>query len=92
MISMCFTILELKWKTRFGGADKEERIDQPIDGTNGATIGKMMGVNNRIRFFLSVVEIPVFVGAVLAILAIGERNFFSPQVRYQTEPIASVGR
>jgi hypothetical protein len=29
---------------------------------------------------------------ILAILIIGERNFFSTQVDYQTEPIVSVGK
>lgn len=52
----------------------------------------MKGVNSLIRRFLSVVEVPVFGAAVLAILIIGEMNFFTKQVRYQTEPIASIGK
>lgn len=92
LISMWDKILEINWKMRFGDRDADERIDEPIEGTNGATIRKMRGVNNMIKLFLSVVEIPVLGGAVLAILIIGERNFFSSQVRYQTEPIASIGR
>jgi hypothetical protein len=87
LISMWNKILEINWKTRFGNRDD----DKQIDGTNGATVGKMEGVNNMIRFFLTVLEIPLYTGAVLAILAIGERNFFSHQVKYQTEPIASIG-
>jgi hypothetical protein len=35
--------------------------------------------------------VPVFGVAVFAILIIGERNFFSTQVRWQTEPFSSVG-
>lgn len=89
LIFMWTKILEINWKTRFGSRDED---DDPIAGTNGATIGKMDSVNNMVRLFLSVVEVPVFLGAVLAILALGERNFFSYQVRYQTEPIQSVGR
>jgi hypothetical protein len=92
LISMWNKILKVNWKTRFGDRDKDERIDEPIEGTNGATIGKMRGVNTLIRLFLSAVEIPVFGAAVLAILIIGERNFFSYRVSYQTEPIASIGR
>lgn len=88
LISMWNKILEINWKMRSGERDMDE---QPIEGTNGATIGKMKGVNQEIRRFLSVVEILVFSGAVLAILIIGEINFFSLPVRYQTEPIASVG-
>ncbi|RDL29812.1 uncharacterized protein BP5553_10677 [Venustampulla echinocandica] len=92
LISMWNKILEINWKTRFGDRDGDERTDEPIEGTNGATIEKMRSVNSLIRLFLSAVEIPVFGAAVLAILIIGERNFFSPQVWHQTEPIASIGQ
>lgn len=88
LISMWYKILEIKWKARFGDAEEEHRV---IEGTNGATNAAMMGVKNQIRKFLLVVEIPVFGAAVLAILIIGERNFFSAQVGYQTEPMASIG-
>lgn len=92
LVFMWDKILKINWRTRFGDEEDEERVDEPIEGTNGATIGKMRGVNNIIRLFLGVVEIPVFGAAVLAILSIGESNFFSDQVSYQTEPIASVGQ
>jgi hypothetical protein len=91
LVSMWNTILENNWKSRFG-AGRDEGIDEPIEGTNDATIRKMRGVNKRIKSFLGVVEALVFGGAVIAILVIGENNFWSPQVRYQTEPIASIGR
>jgi hypothetical protein len=51
----------------------------------------MRTVNEVIRKFLSVVEVPIFGAAVLAILVIGENNFFSTQMSYGTEPIASIG-
>lgn len=92
LVSMWNKILEINWKKSFGNRDEDERIDRPIEGTNGATIEKMRGVNSLIRVFLTAVEIPVFGGAVLAILIVGERNFFSSQVNYQTEPISSIGR
>ncbi|KAF2469363.1 uncharacterized protein BDR25DRAFT_326214 [Lindgomyces ingoldianus] len=85
-------ILEMNWRKLHRDDGEDERIDEPIEGTNGATIGKMKGVNSTIRMLLGVVEIPLFSGAVLAILAIGENNFFSKQVRFQTEPIASIGQ
>jgi hypothetical protein len=78
-------------KKRFGRQREEERADEPIEGTNGATVAKIRGVNALVSLFLSAVEIPIFVGAVLAILIMGERNFFSQQVNFQTEPIESVG-
>lgn len=85
-------ILEINWKKRFGKRDKEKRMDEPIEGTNGATIEKMKGINDLIKLFLSAVEVPVFGSAVLAIVVIGEWNFSSTQVHYQTEPIAAIGR
>jgi len=91
LVSMWNKILDINWKTRFGDGNEDDRIDEPIEGTNGATIGMIKRVNTLIRLLLSAVEIPVFGAAVLAILIIGERNFFSSQVLYQTEPIASIG-
>jgi hypothetical protein len=92
LVSMWSKILEINWKARFGKRDEKEQIDKPIEGTNGATLKRMKGVNSLIRLFLSAVEIPIFGAAVLAILINGERNFWSSQVYYQTEPIASVGK
>jgi len=92
LVSMWNKILEVNWKARFGEPEEEEQRNETISGTNGATIEKMKGVNAIIRSFLSAVEVPVFGAAILAILIIGERNFFSAQVVYQTEPWANVGR
>ncbi|KAF7563387.1 hypothetical protein G7046_g717 [Stylonectria norvegica] len=92
LASMCDKILEINWRSRWSGRGEREQVDEPIEGTNGATTKKMLGVNEKIRFFLSVAAVPVFGGAGLTILIIGERNFFSPQVSYQTEPIGSVGQ
>ena len=58
-------ILEINWKTRFGDQRQE---DEPIEGTNGATVGTMKGINDLMRIWLTAVEVPVFVAAVLAIL------------------------
>jgi hypothetical protein len=92
LVSMWIKILETNWNTQFGDRYDDERVNEPIEGTNGATIGKMRRVNSMIRFFLGAVEIPVLGGAVIAILIVGEMNFFSDQVQYQTEPIASIGK
>ncbi|KAI0594735.1 hypothetical protein F4775DRAFT_572805 [Biscogniauxia sp. FL1348] len=93
ILSLIFTwnkIVEINWKRR--SSSEGENLNEPIEGTNGATIREMRSINNVIRMFLSTLEIPVFSAAVLAILIIGEQNFFSPQVSYQTEPIKSVGQ
>ena len=91
LISMWNKILEINWKTRFGNDPGQNPADELIEGTNGATAETMKKVNNYIRQFLRVVEIPVFGAAILMILILGEWNLFSPQVFYQTEPITSIG-
>ncbi|KAK4654404.1 hypothetical protein QC762_404030 [Podospora pseudocomata] len=88
MVSMWDKILKVNWQERFG----ETYLDQPETGTNGATPERMNKVNNIIRGFLSVVEIPVFGAAVIAILVVGELNFWSGPVNWQTEPMANVGQ
>lgn len=92
LVSMWNKILKLNWTKRFGDDSHEaEALNEPISGTN-STPAKMAYVNNRLTFYLSMVEIPVFVAAILAILIVGERNFFDYRVSYMTEPIASVGQ
>jgi hypothetical protein len=88
--SMWNKIVEINWKSRYAGRDENKRAT--IEGTNGATIEKMTSVNTLIGRFLSVVEIPLFGAAVLLILVLGELNFFSTQVSYQTEPMVSIGQ
>ncbi|KXX74657.1 hypothetical protein MMYC01_209267 [Madurella mycetomatis] len=88
MVSTWDKILKINWKERFGDPD----ADELIEGTNGATIGKMKGVNSKIREFLSVVEVPLFGGAVLTIIIMGEINFWSQPVWYQTEPMENIGQ
>lgn len=92
LISMWNKILKINWKSRFGAQTEGEQIDEVIEGTNGATMRKMSRVNGAIRFFLSTVELLILGGAVLAIIITGERNFFSYQVNYQTEPMANIGK
>ncbi|EXV06647.1 hypothetical protein X797_001367 [Metarhizium robertsii] len=93
LASMMDKILEINFKSRFGfGPNTDLRLDEPIQGTNGATVGKMKRVNETIRIFISVAIVPIFAGAGLAILIIGETNFFSRQVRYENEPMASIGQ
>ncbi|KAH7390916.1 hypothetical protein DE146DRAFT_618728 [Phaeosphaeria sp. MPI-PUGE-AT-0046c] len=90
ILSLIFTwdkILEINWKRR----RQEEDLNEPVEGAN-VTVGELKGINYVVRTFLSVVEVPLFGGAVIAILVIGEANFFSKQVSYQTEPIESVGQ
>ncbi|KAK4168468.1 hypothetical protein QBC43DRAFT_229125 [Cladorrhinum sp. PSN259] len=88
MASMWDKILKINWKERFGDSD----ADEIIEGTNGATHARMNRVNEIVRGFLSVIEVPLYAAAVTAILIIGERNFWSAPVYWQTEPMANVGQ
>ncbi|KAF6840394.1 hypothetical protein CMUS01_03931 [Colletotrichum musicola] len=92
LVTMWNKILEINWKKGDGAQDEKGSDSSVITGTNGATLGGMKAVNQAIRSMLSAVEIPVFAGAWLAVLIIGEINFWSPQVRYHTEPIGSIGQ
>lgn len=71
---------------------RDELDHEPIEGTNGATAAKMKAVNQLIKMFLVAVEIPVFAAMVIAIIVLGERNFFSAPVLHYTEPAASIGK
>lgn len=89
LVSMWIKILEENWKKI---SDTDEKHDeQPIEGTNGATPKQMTGIADKVRGWLTLIEIPVFVAAVLAILIRGEMNFWSRPVMHQTEPIKSIG-
>jgi hypothetical protein len=84
-------IAELNWKQRWFRRNPKNP-NEVIEGTNGATPLNMFHVNEDIKKYLSIaVELPVFGAAVLAILVIGEKNFWSRPVNYMTEPIASIG-
>ncbi|KAJ4305950.1 hypothetical protein N0V88_000740 [Collariella sp. IMI 366227] len=88
IVSTWDKILRTNFAKQFGGPPLEE----VIEGTNGATVGLMKTVNGVIRRLLNVIEVPVFGGAVLALIIVGEMNFWSGPVRHQTEPMANVGQ
>ncbi|KAI0907378.1 hypothetical protein F4823DRAFT_630380 [Ustulina deusta] len=93
VLTLIFTwekILEINWKRRF--AREEVKSNDPIEGTNGATPKMITFINGAIRNFLSTIQIPVFTGIVVVLLVIGELNFWSTQVSYQTEPFSSIGQ
>ena len=91
LVSIWKNIIALNWKgyvsNRVAAQSTEAFPESPKDSTSSPK----HNVNGLVSKFLSTLEIPMFSAAVLAILVLGERNFFSPQVRYQTEPMASIG-
>lgn len=83
-MSMWRSTLELNWQQRFG--EKEEQVE-------GVRVQKSTGeLDKYTKIFLQAISVPLFIAALLAVIVIGERNLFSSQLRYQTEPIASIGR
>ncbi|KAI5458812.1 hypothetical protein BGZ63DRAFT_432319 [Mariannaea sp. PMI_226] len=92
LVSMWDRIVEINWRRGSRRRDRGDVSDKVIQGTNGATPAMMKGINGRIQYFLRIIAIPIFGGVGLAILILGEINFYSRQVHYQTEPIASVGQ
>ncbi|KAI1056273.1 hypothetical protein LB507_002334 [Fusarium sp. FIESC RH6] len=89
LVSMWDRVLEINWRRRFGRQQEEEEETTEDGGSNK---GVMKKVNDTIGFYLKILAVPVFGGAGLAILIVGEINFFSPQVDYQTEPMANIGQ
>ena len=90
LVSMWNKILEINWRSRFGG--NRQDIQATIEGTNGATLETMTRVNQYMKRILNVVEAPVYGAAVFFILIMGEWNFWSKQVYYETEPMTAVGQ
>ncbi|KAJ5373433.1 hypothetical protein N7517_005439 [Penicillium concentricum] len=88
LVSMWIKILDEKF---LNGKHKQKQ-DEVIKGTNGATISHMTEITQVIKKWLTIIGLPLFAAAVLAILVKGEMNFWSFQMSYQTEPIQSIGQ
>ncbi|KAJ8115038.1 hypothetical protein OPT61_g3215 [Boeremia exigua] len=93
ILSLFFTwdkILESSYWTRRKTQQDGDQLQQ--SDAIQLTPNELKGINNTVTRFLGVIEIPLFGGVVLAILITGEINFFSPQLMYMTEPMASIGQ
>ncbi|KAJ5279264.1 hypothetical protein N7478_004636 [Penicillium angulare] len=91
LVSTWIKILDKNWE-KLSRGKRREKDNEPIEGTNGATPIQMTGIAEKIRGWLTLIEIPIFVAGVIAIIVKGEMNFWSEPVDYQTEPIASIGQ
>lgn len=92
ILGLVFTwdkILEINWSRRRQTEQPDD--SQIVEGAN-ITLRELKGINNVVRKFLSVIEIPLFGGVIITLIGIGEANFYSAQVRYDTEPMASIGK
>jgi hypothetical protein len=78
LVAFFYQIKEFDWRN-----NRENVTDSRTD-----TIKK---ADNTTGELMKRVDIPVFSSVILAILIIGEYNFWSVQVNWQTEPIATVG-
>ncbi|KAL6798412.1 hypothetical protein J3E68DRAFT_399725 [Trichoderma sp. SZMC 28012] len=77
---------------RFNIRAKSYETNKPILGTNDATKGTTNDANLMIHIFLSAAVVPVSGCAAVAIIIVGEINFFSNPVNYQAEPLAAIGQ
>jgi hypothetical protein len=69
-------------------------VEDPPDNTGEfprLTRKEVQGLDITVKRFLSVVEFPVSMSFCLALIILGELNFFTPQMTYQTEPFVTIG-
>lgn len=96
ILSLAFTSiqdLENSYKRRFDPEDMRQDLNQHISGTNNFTLRNLLSMEGEVRRrYQYWIEVPLFGTSVLGILVLGELNFFSPQVSYETEPFASIGK
>jgi len=72
-------LLEINRKAHF----EDGRVEM-IEGTNGATVTSMKNVDAVLGLLRHSLEVPISLAILLTIFIIGEKNFFSKQVHYQT--------
>jgi hypothetical protein len=81
--------LKLDWRRRCSHVNDTQEMGKVVEGSNSALVEEMKRVKIVIGMCFNAIEIPVSCAAVIIIALCGERNFFTPQVKYRTEPIIS---
>ncbi|KAF4624032.1 hypothetical protein G7Y89_g14144 [Cudoniella acicularis] len=82
--------LEIYGKAHFNNNAEEEEVNEPIERTNSSTFANTGKIKNLAMLTFNRVEILLVGATTLVIFIVGELNFFSPQVRYQTESLSSI--
>lgn len=82
LISMRYKIRRVQWYAVFGAKNKGKAVES--EGKDNATF--------TIKKFPVVPEALVFGLVVAFILVLGEINFFTPEVSWQTEPMSAIGQ
>jgi hypothetical protein len=88
-------ILKLTFKRLFSMEEERKWKYEPLSAHDPLVdphVAIMERLKIYVKIFLATTEIPLFSGAIFLILFIGERNFFSPQVSFQTQSISSPGK
>lgn len=79
--------LESNWQRLIAGSEENK-----TPGINSVIMRKnTSGFNRQAKIYLRLAFLPFLMAALVAVIVIGERNLFSSQLRYQTEPMASIG-
>lgn len=80
--------LEFNWVQLYGSTEGS-KVDGEIAKTRKYWCTKEL---HRMYIGIKAISVPLFIAELLAFIVIGERNLFSSQLRYQTDPIASIGK
>jgi hypothetical protein len=86
------SIFEENGKTRIDDTGEKGPTSQIPAGSSSATSRGNVKIITLIRRVPKAVRYLPFIGTALNILIAGEINFFSPQIRYQNEPMSSIGK
>lgn len=78
LVSMWNKILKLPFKRRFRMEEESRWEYEPFESADDPLVDPLVAIMNMLKIFL--------------ILFMGERNFFSTQVSYQTQSISSPGK
>ncbi|KFY28530.1 hypothetical protein V491_00419 [Pseudogymnoascus sp. VKM F-3775] len=88
LISMWGDQLESNWQRLIAGSEENK-----TPGINSVIMRKNTSdFNRQAKIYLRLAFLPFLMAALVAVIVIGERNLFSSQLRYQTEPMASIGQ